>query len=309
MTKGTLYVVLCYILSGLVPIFWKLLQELNSVYVLACRIVFSLIICAIILGIEGNGKRRIQAACANRKQLWLLLASSILVTLNWGLYIVGVNSGQIIECSLACFINPIMTIVFGLLIFHEKLRKLQWLALGFAAVGVLIPILQYGHIPYFALVLGSSFSLYSVVKKKITVDGQTSVFMETLFASPFALLFILYAEFNQMGAGRLSAWLGISAAASRWVGNHRTAFIVFHRRKSTPMSVVGVVMYITPILQLLIGVLLYNESFTPSTLTTFIFVIVAIFLFFADKLLWQKQAQQSTPDLENQATADKNRKM
>ncbi len=303
MTKGTLYVVLCYILSGLVPIFWKLLQELNSVYVLACRIVFSLIICAIILGIEGNGKRRIQAACANRKQLWLLLASSILVTLNWGLYIVGVNSGQIIECSLACFINPIMTIVFGLLIFHEKLRKLQWLALGFAAVGVLIPILQYGHIPYFALVLGSSFSLYSVVKKKITVDGQTSVFMETLFASPFALLFILYAEFNQMGGGGfLHGWEFLLLPAAGLVTT--VPLLLFSIGvKSTPMSVVGVVMYITPILQLLIGVLLYNESFTPSTLTTFIFVIVAILLFFADKLLWQKQAQQSIPDLENQATA------
>lgn len=281
--KESLYVLFCYILWGILPIYWKLLKPVNSFYVLASRIAWSLVFCYIIIMVKGEFKK-IKSIFHSPKEALLLLACGIMVTINWGSYIYAVNSGNIIECSLAYYMNPIISILLGLIVFHEKLNKMQYLAVLSAALGVIVPVIYYGKIPYFALIIGGSFAIYGAMKKKVKVDSVSSIFMETLFVAPFALIFIVYSELNGIGClGNISAskyfLFPLSGAVTA------IPLLMFAAGiKKTSMSLSGIFMYVNPTLQLLIGVLIYKEKFNQTTLITFGFVAIALILFGADKM-------------------------
>lgn len=283
MKKEPLYVLFCYILWGVLPIYWKLLKPVNSVYVLASRIAWSLLFCSVIVLFKGEFYK-IKNIFKNRNEALLLLACSVMISINWGSYIIAVNSGNIIESSLAYYLNPILSILLGLLVFHEKLNKIQWAAVLLAALGVLIPIIYYGKIPYFALVIGGSFAVYSAMKKKVTVNSEISIFMETMFAAPVAIAFIIYSEVNGIGCiGNIAVSKYLLFPLSGAVTSIPMLFFAAGIKK-TPMSVVGIFMYINPTLQLLIGVLIFKEKFNQTTLITFAFVVLALIIFGVDKL-------------------------
>ena len=157
MKKGAIYVLMCYILWGVLPIFWKQLGGIDSFYILSLRIVWSLIFCGLILASKGE-LHKIKEALSDKKERNMLLISSIMVTINWGVYIFAVMSGKVLESSIAYFINPIFAVVLGFFIYKEKLTKLQWLSVLIAFIGVMIPIVVYGTIPYFALAIAVSLA-------------------------------------------------------------------------------------------------------------------------------------------------------
>ena len=158
MNPSALYVLLCYILWGLLPIYWKQLSAVNSLYILASRITFSMIFCALLLWLSKQWPQ-VRALRHDKQQLKLLAWGSILITINWGSYIYAVNSGHILDASLAYYLNPIMVILLGAVFFGERLRKWQTVAVVLSTVGVLYSVFSYGKVPVFALVIGGSFAV------------------------------------------------------------------------------------------------------------------------------------------------------
>lgn len=288
MNQSALYVLLCYVLWGMLPIYWKQLGAVHSLYILAARIVFSMIFCAMLLRLTGQWKE-LKILRQDIQQMKLLGWASILITVNWGSYIFAVNSGHILDASLAYYLNPILVILLGAVVFGERLNKRQFAAVLLSAAGVLYSVLSYGKIPVFALIIGGTFALYGAVKKQVHVSSLVSTFMETLLVSPVFLLIMIGMESQGMGCvGHLQGWQYLLIPVAGIVTS--VPLLVYAKGiQGTSLAVSGILMYVNPTLQLLIGVFLYQEPFTQVQGVTFVFVWAAVILFLADSLLRGKR--------------------
>ena len=195
MNKETFNVLSCYVLWGLLPVFWKLLAGVNSAYVLAQRIVFSCLFCFAVILIKKNGGE-LKNILRDKKQRRLYLACGLLISANWGVYILTVATGRILEASLAYYMNPLFSILIGALIFKERLSGVQWLSVALAFVGVMYSVVLYGSVPYLAIIIGLTFALYGAIKKGIKAESEVSICMETVSVLPLALIFIVYAQLS-----------------------------------------------------------------------------------------------------------------
>ena len=284
MKKGPVYVLTCYILWGVLPVFWKMLAAVDSLYVLAGRIVWSLVFISAILAARRSFGA-VRAVLGDRRELGRLALAGIFVCVNWGSYIWAVNSGHMLDASLAYYMNPILAILLGTVVFRERLTGLQWLSVAVTFTGLVITILRYRQIPWVALIIGGSFAVYGAIKKGVHVDAGVSVFFETLVLSPFALVFMASAEVRDAGAvGVLHGWQWLLLPAA---GVVTTVPLLFFAKgiKTTPMTLSGILMYINPTLQLLLSVLLYQEAFTTTHAILFGFVWSGLALYLLSSLL------------------------
>lgn len=288
MNRSTLQVLGCYILWGLLPVFWKLLAGVNSAYVLAQWIVFSCVFCAAVILLRKRGAAAV-AILRDKKQRGRYLLCGVLITVNWGVYILTVASGRILEASLAYYMNPLFSVVIGAMVFKERLSVLQWVSVGLACIGVGYSVAVYGSVPYLAVIIGLSFALYGALKKGIKAESEVSICMETLSVLPLAVLFILYAQFSGLTtyaslSGGEMALLVLSGIVTS------VPLILFAGGiKGTSMTVSGILMYVNPTLQLLLGVFAYGEEFTRANAVTFAFVWLAVILFVGDNLRGRKR--------------------
>lgn len=278
MKKETVYILLCYILWGLMPIFWKQLVAVSSIYILASRIVWSCLFCTLILVCK---KRffSIRKAFQNRKEYILLLCSSVLICANWGLYIFAVNANRIVETSLGYYLTPVFSVLLGVVIYKESLKKLQWFAVLIATIGVFVSIFAYGQFPWLAIALCLTFGLYSVIKKRIVSSSDTTIVIETFFLLPVAGVFLFYSESTAQGAlAVLSGWQFLLLPLTGILTS--LPLLLFSEGiKKTPLSVVGIIMFVSPTISLIIGILMYDEPFTATHAITFTFIWVAVTLF------------------------------
>ena len=290
MNRSAVYVLLCYILWGMLPVYWKQLSSVHSLYILSVRIVFSMIFCAMLLGICRLWPQ-VKAIWHDKKQLKLLAMASILITVNWGSYIFAVNSGHILDASLAYYLNPIMVILLGAAFFGERLNKRQTAAVILSVIGVLYSVISYGTIPVFALIIGGTFALYGAVKKQVRVASIVSTFMETLMVCPVFLIIIAIMEGQGTGCiGYLNGWEYFLIPMAGVVTS--VPLLVYAKGiQNTSLALSGILMYINPTLQLLIGVFLYHEPFTQAQAVTFLFVWIAVILFVADGFLQNKRSR------------------
>ena len=283
MNRSSLSVLGCYILWGLLPIFWKLLANVDSVYVLAQRVLFSCIFCLAIILLKKNGSsvKNILKSKTERRRYFVC---GILISINWGVYILTIAMGKILEASLAYYMNPLFSVVIGALIFKEKLSAVQWVSVGLALVGVMISVIAYGNVPYLAIIIGLSFALYGAMKKTIKAESDVSICMETMSVLPLALAFIVYAQLSgYTDFSSLSTTEMLLLIASGPVTSIPLMLFAKGIRK-TSITTSGILMYINPTLQLLVGVLIYNEVFTKMNAITFAFVWAAVILFVLDSL-------------------------
>lgn len=283
MNRSSLSVLGCYVLWGLLPIFWKLLANVDSVYVLAQRVLFSCIFCLAIILLKKNGSsvKNIFKSKTERRRYFVC---GILISINWGVYILTVAMGKILEASLAYYMNPLFSVVIGALIFKEKLSAVQWVSVGLALVGVMIPVMAYGNVPYLAIIIGLSFALYGAMKKTIKAESDVSICMETMSVLPLAIVFIAYAQVSgYTDFSSLSTTEMLLLIASGPVTSIPLMLFAKGIRK-TSITTSGILMYINPTLQLLVGVLIYNEVFTKMNAITFAFVWAAVILFVLDSL-------------------------
>ncbi len=288
MNRSSLNVLGCYILWGLLPIFWKLLAGVNSAYVLAQRIVFSCVFCLAVILIRKNGGE-IGRIIKNKSERRMFFLCGILISINWGVYILTVAMGRILEASLAYYMNPLFSVLIGAIFFKERLSRVQWASVALAFAGVMFSVIRYGEVPYLAIIIGLSFALYGALKKGIKADSETSICMETMAVLPIALVFIAYAQFS--GFTTFSSLTTAEALLIIATGPITSIPLMLFAKgiKGTSIVTSGILMYINPTLQLLVGVFIYNEAFTQTNAITFAFVWAAVILFVFDSLRKHKK--------------------
>ena len=285
--SGFLLIISAYIMWGLFPLYWVLLAEINSIHILAYRIVFSLFFVGGIL-IAGKNTTWLKFYKDRRKCLLMILAA-LTITFNWGLFIYAVNSGQTIEAALGYYINPLLSIVLGLLFFKEKFKALQVVAFGLAFVGVLILTVFTGRLPLISLGLAFSFGLYGLLKKTVKLSALESLGAETLIAAPLGIL-LLFTSFGASGEigfpglGGLEYWLTLPLFTlfMLMLSGIVTSIplIIFSKGvKMIPLSTLGFIQFLSPTMSFIIGYFVFREYFPVQNFIAFGFIWSAAILY------------------------------
>lgn len=281
---GGLKVLVCYLMWAFLVLYWPLFGAMDPLAVLSFRIIFSMLFCLIVMLILGQGPA-ILALMKDKRQMLFLFLAGITITVNWGGYIIAVMTGRVIDASLAYYMYPIFSIVLGFFIYNERLRPLQWVAFALAIIGVNVPIIAYGQVPVFAIIIGTSFAVYGAIKKQITASGMLSIFMETLMIVPIALIYLV--AFSHLEGLTPRDILLIPT-----MGVVTTVPLLFFAvgMKDTSLSLAGVLMYVNPTIQLLLGVFIMGEEFTTTHARMFAFVWSGVALFLTDGFRERKKS-------------------
>lgn len=276
--------VLAYVLWGAFPLYWPLLKPAGPVEILSHRVVWSVLTMALIVVITGR-MRHLRALAANRRARRLLTLAAITIAVNWGIYIYGVNSHRVVETSLGYFINPLVTVILAVVILHERLRPAQWFALGIGAIAVLVIAIEYGHPPWIALILAFSFGSYGLFKKQANVEAVESLTFETMVLAPVALGYLVWLA--AIGDGHLTT-AGFGHAVLLMSAGVVTAIPLLCFGAAAiriPMTTIGLLQYLAPILQFLLGILALHEHMTVGRWVGFGLVWVALAIFTVDALI------------------------
>jgi len=286
--RGLAITAFTFTLWGLVPVYWHLLQAVPSQQIIAHRIIWStVLVVAWLLLSAGTGWWK--QIAAQKRALPTLALSSVAIAFNWGLYIWAINAGHVIETSLGYFINPLVSVVLGVVVLKERLRGLQWLAVGCAALGVAWLTYDAGTPPWIALGLACSFGLYGLLRKLISVDPVAGLGVESLYLFLPAIGFALWSE-NGHGGGFFSGW-GWKNDALLILGGAVTALPLIgfaYGVKRIPLSLVGVLQYIAPSLGLLLGVFFFREPFDAAKAIGFAAIWIGLLLFIGDSV-WRSR--------------------
>jgi chloramphenicol-sensitive protein RarD len=280
---GVLCGLAAYSMWGLVPLYWPLLQPASATEILAHRMVWSLVAVAATL-LFLRRWAWIKALARQPRRIALIALAATLISVNWGFYIWGVNSGQVVETSLGYFINPLVTICFGVLVLRERLRRVQWLAVGVGVLSVGVLTVGYGRLPWLSLTLALSFGSYGLVKKKIGLGGIESLGAETVvqFLPALGYLLLLGARgtgsFTAHGASH-AAWL-----ASAGLVTAIPLMLFGAAAVRVPLTTIGLMQYLTPVLQFLCGLLYFHESMPAQRWAGFTLVWAALALLTYDAL-------------------------
>ena len=287
--RGIAYGTGAYLLWGLFPLYFPLLEPANPVEIVGHRIVWSLAAVLAVLA-AGAGFAAFRTLVRDRRRAGLIALAAALVALNWGVYIYAVNSEHVIEAALGYFINPLVSAAFGILVFREKLRPWQAAALGLGLVAVLVLTLDYGRLPWIALTLAVSFGSYGLVKKLAGVGSAEGLALETLVLLAPALAYLLVLEAQGDGTfGHESAGhTALLVAAGPVTALPLLLFSASITR--VPLTVIGMLQYLTPTLQFLVGLVIFGEDMPPSRWIGFGLVWAALAILSADAL---RAAQRS----------------
>lgn len=289
--RGLFFGFSAYALWGLFPLFWPLMEPAGAIEILAHRVVWSVVVMALIV-VLWRRLPTLVAVLRDRRAMVLLTVAAAVITVNWGTYIWGVNNGKVVEASLGYFINPLVTVLMGVMILGERLRRLQWAALALAFVAVAVLTLDYGRPPWVALVLAFSFGTYGLAKKSAGVDAVESLTIETFLIAPVALGYILWlashdaSHFGGHGSGHTLLFMtsGIITAIPLMLFGAAAIRV--------SMVSLGLLQYLAPVIQFLLGVLIFHESMPAGRWIGFSLVWVALVAFTAEALLHHKRQVQ-----------------
>lgn len=293
--KGILHVFLAYVLWGLMPIYWKTVAHISSDEILASRVVWSFVftlLLIIVLRDVPKLKRDLRELWTDKKAFFSLMLASYLVTANWFTFIFAVNAGELVQTSLGYYINPLFSVLLGILFLGERLTDAQKAAVGIASAGVVILTVTYGQLPWISLVLASTFAFYGLIKKQTKVSAITGLAIETFFVLPLAFLYLVYL-FSQdslqfVDTNLLTALLLMLSG----VATALPLLLYASGTKSIPLYLSGFIQYIAPTMMLILGVVLYNEPFSNQEWVGFSFIWVALLLFSISKFIQVKRSLQ-----------------
>jgi chloramphenicol-sensitive protein RarD len=272
-----------YGLWGLFPLYWTLLSAAGALETLAHRMMWSLFAVLIVL-VWTKRFASFRAVLGNRRQMLLLAAAAVLISANWGAYIWGVNHGRVVETALGYFTGPIVSVLIGVLLLGERLRRAQWVAVGLGVVAVVVLAVGYGEVPWIALVLAFSFSTYGLVKKLAGVGAVESMAVETGVTLVPALAYVIYVQAT--GAGTFTNH-GIGHALLLIGGGFVTMLPLLAFGGAAvriPLSMIGMLQYLAPVLQFAFGVLVFHESMPPERWLGFAIVWAALVVLTIDGL-------------------------
>lgn len=284
MNKGIFLGLGAYLIWGFLPVYLKQVQSVPAPQILGHRIVWSLVLLAIITVLRKEGKQLIQVS-AHRSTMLLYAASSLLLGLNWLLYIWAVNTGNIVESSLGYFINPLVSVLFGVTFLKERLRIWQWLPVSIATCGVIYLAVDFGRLPWIALGLAATFGFYGLMKKISPLGSLFGLTLETAILFIPAVIYLLIADFNGNGSfahqNILTDLLLIAAGVITAV----PLLLFGSAARLIPLSLLGLLQYVAPTCQFLLGVLIYREPFSTTRLIGFAIIWFALVLFWLEGFL------------------------
>lgn len=280
--RGLWVAVGTFVLWGLLPLYWHLLKAVPSLQIIAHRMVWSAVF---VIGwlLWKYGRGWLRETLAQPRSIWMLALSAMFIGVNWGLYVWAVNAGHVVETSLGYFINPLLNVTLGVLVLHERLNRVQWTSVAIAACGVLWLTFHYGSFPWIALALAGSFGMYGLIRKIVAAPPVRGLGVESLYLVLPGLAVLLWGESHGSG-GFLDGW-GWQLSALLVFGGALTALPLIgfaDAVRRIPFSVVGLLQYIAPTLQLMCGVLILGEPFGRERLFGFVLIWLALAVFVAD---------------------------
>ncbi|MBS2939608.1 EamA family transporter RarD [Nocardioides sp. J2M5] len=281
--RGLLLGASAYTLWGVFPLYWTVLEPAGAVELLAHRILWSVLTMVLVL-VVWRRVDAFRALLGQRRKVLLLAAAAVVITVNWGGYIWGVNNDRVVETSLGYFINPLVTVLMGVLVLGERLRRLQWVAMGVAFVAVALLTIDYGRPPWVALVLAFSFGTYGLLKKQAAVEAVESITLETLVMAPVALAYVLWlseagrSNFGSHGLGHalLITTTGIITAVPLMLFGAAAIRV--------SMVSLGLLQYLAPTIQFVLGLVVFHEDMPASRWIGFSLVWVALVVFTVEAL-------------------------
>ena len=279
--RGLIYGIGAYALWGAFPLFWPLLEPAGAIEILTQRMLWSLVVVVVLLRVT-HGWARVRGVLAVPAQRWRLAAAALFVSVNWGVYIWGVNAGHVVETSLGYFINPLFTVLLGVMLLGERLRRVQWVAVGIGAAAIVVLAVDYGRPPWIALILAFSFGMYGYLKKKVSVGAVESLAIETGFmALPAALTVVVLAvlgdtTFTSHGAGHASL------LASTGLVTAVPLLLFGAAARRLPLTTLGLIQYLAPVLQFAVGVGIRHEPLPAARLAGFALVWLALVVLSVD---------------------------
>ncbi|MTD29284.1 EamA family transporter RarD [Erwinia sorbitola] len=291
--QGILFALGAYFIWGVAPVYFKLIQQVSPAEIMTHRVIWSFFFMLVLLSVCRNWNN-VRTIARHPKKVLLLALSAVVICSNWLLYIWAVNNHHLLEASLGYFINPLLNVLVGMVFLGERFRRLQWLAVALAACGVLIQVWQFGSVPAIALGLAVSFSFYGLLRKKIAVDAQTGMLIETswlLIPAAIYLFAIADSTTSHLGENPMSLNLLLVAA-----GVITTVPLMLFTAACSRLrlSTVGFFQYLGPTLMFLLAVIFYGEEMTPDKIVTFGFIWAALALFIADAL-WALRRSSTPP--------------
>ncbi|HCN59834.1 MULTISPECIES: EamA family transporter RarD [Mammaliicoccus] len=278
--KGIMYATFAYIIWGILPIYWNLVNEIGPFEILAHRIIWSAVFMLLLLTFTKQlsmFKNATIKLFKQKKMLLAIIAAGYIITVNWGTFIWAVNNHHVLQASLGYYINPLMSIFLAFIFLGERFSKAQWIAIALAFIGVIYMTFQVGEFPYVSILLATSFALYGLIKKVVDIDAFSSITIECIVTLPAALIYIFYLSQNDaitFGMNHSSGWLLLSGAITA------IPLILFSAgARRIPLSLTGFIQYIGPTLMFFIGIFLLGEQFDVDQLITFIFIWAGIILY------------------------------
>jgi len=287
--SGGLYAVLAYVTWGFLPVYWKLFGQTPAIEVLSHRMIWSMVFLLTLLGLQHR-QAELGQIWRSPQKVAVLLTTATLLTFNWGLYIYGVNSNQVVETSLGYFINPLVSVLLGFVVLKERLSRGQKIAVLLAGLGVANFIWNFGSVPWIALALAFSFACYGLLRKIVAVSPLVGLAVETLLITPVALIWVGFGAVS--GTGHLGTSLSITLLfIGAGVMTSMPLLWFNNAAKRLRLSTLGFFQYIAPSIQLLLGVWVYHEPFTATHIITFGLIWSALAIY--SGTAWVGQRSQS----------------
>ena len=288
-------VVLSYVIWGFLTLFWNMLVEVESMYILTQRIIWSMVFMAVYMTVTKKW-HEIIAVFKDSKSLLICFVSGVLITVNWGVYIYAVNNGHVLDSSLGYFIEPIVVALFGLIFFKERMSKAETFTFVLAAIALFYLIVIHRTFPVIAIVITLSFSAYGAVKKSLKISAHASLFMETLCMTPFALIYAFYMEQNGMGViGRIDTAAMLLLPVCGIVTS--VPLLLFNIGvKEIPLYLIGILNYISPTISFILGLVYFHETLDIHRAVAFILIWIGIFFVITEKLRLLKKNKAQNND-------------
>jgi chloramphenicol-sensitive protein RarD len=295
--KGVLYAIGAYLFWGFFPIYWKQLETINALQLIGHRVGWSFVLLFLLVLLTRQW-RNFRSVAFKAKTIRIYLIAAGLIGINWFTYVWAVNHNFVVETSLGYYINPLFSVLLGMIFFHERLRPIQWIPIALAAMGVSFLTATYGSLPWIALVLAFSFGLYGMIKKMAPLNSLYGLTLETGILFLPALTYLSFCEVTGQGAflhsGPLKDWMMFGAGLVTAV-----PLLMFSAAAPrVPLSTIGILQYINPTMQFLLGVLVYKEPFTRESLIGFSIVWAGLILFWAEGLFARRNiAPEPAPEM------------
>lgn len=268
MSKGYIYAILAYLAWGFLPLYWKVLGDIPAWEILGHRVLWSTVFLVVLI-LATKQLQAFRSALRDRPTAGYVILCSLLISVNWLVFIWAVNNGYIVETSLGYYMNPLLSILLGVVFLRERLHAGQWIAIGLAFSGVVVVTVQHGRLPWVSLVLAVSFGLYGLFKKKANLGSTIGLAWETGMVTPIALGYVVYLQF---AGGAATSRIGMVEWLLLLLSGVATVLPLFwfaQAAKHLPLSTIGFIQYIAPTITLILGVAVYKESFDMTRLISF----------------------------------------